>query len=617
MARLMPRSKHVSFLSVIFRPALGVVLLGLAIGIPRVQAGEIAISPLAPADTSSPRATLKTFLANMDEAYRAYSDGRRSTLPRGGVAKNRALACLDTSQLPPIRARRLASETALMLQDVLDRIPLPPFDEIPDLGAMRALPPDAPRVWTVPGTEIEIARVSEGRHEGQYLFSTQTVARAREFYQLAENLSYKVGAMDGLYERVIYAPGSWIPEAWIAALPQWAKSTIVGQSGWKWAGMAATTLLWLLLVYLAYRLGRPRDGKHRRWRRLVLTVALLPITQGFRIFYEHQLIITGPAYIVADNTIVTVYYLIAASAIVNLGAAIASSFIASPRFQNRSLDASLISVACHSVAWLCAILILAQGLSNLGVPLLAVVTSLGVGGVAFALAARPTLENLIAGVTLYLDKPARIGQFCQFGDVLGTVERIGLRSTRIRRWGGTLLSIPNTQFAEHQIDNYSYNRRLWIRQRLRLRVDTSPEQLSYILAKTREMLFAHPRIVSPRVRLIGFGDDALTVEVLCFSDTGVAAEWHAVREDVFLRILEILEKAGTRLSLPSTTTYFTRDSGVSEQARRAAEQEVREWIAAGELPFPDMSEEQRAALAGTLDYPPVGSVAYKAAPDKD
>jgi MscS family membrane protein len=617
MASLMPRSKNFSFLSVLFRPALGVVLLGLAIGIPRVQAGDIAISPLAPADTSSPRATLKTFLANMDEAYRAYSDGRRSTLPRGGVANNRALACLDTSQFPPIRARRLASETALMLQDVLDRIPLPPFEEIPDLGAMRALPPDAPRVWTVPGTEIEIARVSEGPHEGQYLFSTQTVARAREFYQLAENLSYKVGAMDGLYDRVVYAPGSWIPEAWIAALPQWAKSTIVGQSGWKWAGMAVMTLLWLLLVYLAFRLGRPRDGKHRHWRRLVLTVALLPVTQAFRKFYEHQLIITGPAYIVADNTIVTVYYLIAAVAIVNLGAATASGLTALPRLQNRSLDASLISVACHSVAWMCAILIFAQGLSNLGVPLLAVVTSLGVGGVAFALAARPTLENLIAGVTLYLDKPARIGQFCQFDDVLGTVERIGLRSTRIRRWGGTLLSIPNTKFVEQQLDNYSDNRRLWIRQRLRLRFDTSPEQLSYILAKIRETLFAHPRIVSPRARLIGFGDDALTVEVLCYSDTGVFAELHAVREDVFLRILAILEKAGTRLALPSTTTYFTRDSGISEQARRAAEQEVREWIAAGELPFPDMSEEQRAALAGTLDYPPIGSVAYKAAPDKD
>jgi MscS family membrane protein len=251
------------------------------------------------------------------------------------------------------------------------------------------------------------------------------------------------------------------------------------------------------------------------------------------------------------------------------------------------------------------------------VPLAAVITSLGVGGVAFALAARPTLENLIAGVTLYLDKPVRIGQFCQFEDVLGTVERIGLRSTRIRRWGGNLLSIPNARFAEYQLDNYADARYIWIRQRLRLRYDTSPEQLSYILAKTREMLFAHPKIVAPRVRLIGFGEDALTVEVLCYSDTGVWVEWHAIREDVLLRIMEIVEAAGTRLAIPSKTVYFARDDGIDEEGRRAAEQQVRGWTEAGELPFPDMSEEQQEALEGTVHFPPEGSVGHKAETEKD
>ena len=282
-----------------------------------------------------------------------------------------------------------------------------------------------------------------------------------------------------------------------------------------------------------------------------------------------------------------------------------------------SLDADFFSVGCRAVAWLFAILILASGLSDLGVPLAAVIASLGVGGVAFALAAGPTLENLIAGVTLYLDKPVKIGQFCQFEDVLGTVERIGLRSTRIRRWGGNLVAIPNARFAEYQLDNFNDARHLWIRQRLRLRYETSPEQLSYVLAKIREMLFAHPNIVSPRARLIGFGSDALNVEIVCYSDTGVWAQWHAIREDVLLRIMEIIEASGTRLALPSKTTYVARDVGLDEERRRAAEQQVREWTEAGELPFPDMSEEQREALAGTLHFPPEGSVAHKLASEKD
>jgi MscS family membrane protein len=245
------------------------------------------------------------------------------------------------------------------------------------------------------------------------------------------------------------------------------------------------------------------------------------------------------------------------------------------------------------------------------VPLAAVVTSLGVGGLAFAMAARPTLENLIAGVTLYLDKPVKVGQFCQFDDVLGTVERIGLRSTRIRRWGGNVLSVPNAQFAEYQLDNYNDTKYIWIRQRLRLRYETSADQLKFILAKLREMLFAHPKVLLPRVRLIGFNDDSLTVEILAYTDTGVWAEWHAIREDVFLRVMQIIESSGTRLALPSQTTYFVRDDGLDDEKKRAAEAQVHEWTQKGELPFPDMTEEQQKALAGTLDFPPTGSIEYK------
>ena len=144
-----------------------------------------------------------------------------------------------------------------------------------------------------------------------------------------------------------------------------------------------------------------------------MALARLPVTRGFRAFYEQQLIVVGPAYVVVDNVIVMLYYIIAAVAILNLGAAVAGSIIASPRIDKNSLDADFVSVGCRAVAWLFAIRILAGGLSDLGVPLAAVIASLGVGGVAFALAAGPTLENLIAGVTLYLDKPVKIGQQTQ------------------------------------------------------------------------------------------------------------------------------------------------------------------------------------------------------------
>jgi MscS family membrane protein len=381
--------------------------------------------------------------------------------------------------------------------------------------------------------------------------------------------------------------------------------------------MVLTALIWLMLVYAAHRFTSPKNGSPRHWSRVFAALLLLPTTWVFRQFIQDQLLITGIAYTFVDNVIVVLYYAICSATVVSLGSAVATSIISSPRIKKHSFDANLVTFGCHTVAWLCAIILMARAASVLGVPIEAVVTSLGVSGVAFALAARPTLENLIAGVTLYMDKPVKIGQFCQFEDVLGTVERIGLRSTRIRRWGGQLLSIPNSQFAEHQLDNYNDARYIWIRQKLRLRYDTSPDQAMYILAKLREMLFAHSKILAPRARLVDLGEDSLTVDIVCYSDTGVWAEWHAIREDVLLRAMEIIEASGTRWALPSKTVYFARDGGLDEERRKAAEQSVREWTEAGELPFPNMSTQQQEQLAGTLQFPPEGSVDRRPAPKKD
>lgn len=594
-----------------------VSLLVLAIvAVPRAFAQEI-ISPLAPPDTSSPRATLESFRTNTEIAFRGLYDGRDKMQPFEWEALARAVECLDTSRLPPVRADRTAVEATLMLNDLLGRVSIPSYEDIPDAQEMAELPPDAPRVWRLPGTEIEIARVMEGPRAGQYQFSAETVDRIRHFFLLARNMPYKPGAMEGFYTRFASEPGAMIPVAWTRALPDWARESVGGQSVWKWIAMVITAAAWLLLVALAYRVTHRKGEYPRYWLRFVLALVLLPVTIGFRDFFDHQLLVVGPAFAVVDNVVVVLFTLICAVAVLNLGAAIAVTVVSSPRFEKGNLDANFISVACHTVAWLCAIVIIAKGASAIGVPIAAVIASLGVGGIAFALAARPTIENLIAGVTLYLDKPVRIGQFCQFGEVLGTVERIGLRSTRIRRWGGNLLSVPNAQFAEFQLDNYADARYIWIRERLRLRNETTPQQLAYILAKIREMLFAHPKILAPRSRLIGFEEDALTVEVLCYSDTGVWAEWHAIREDMLLRLMDIIEAAGTRLALPSKTVYFTRDEGLDDERKQAAEQQVADWTEAGELPFPDMSEAQREALAGSLDFPPEGSVLRKDAEEKD
>lgn len=596
---------------------LRTLVLVLAIGVaPQAPAAQEFVSPLEPADTSSPRATLKSFRENFDRAFRRYYETRAVNVI-DHAAQTRTIRTLDDSKLPPAQARRLAAEATILLNEVLDKVKLPDYENVPDAATMRGFPAGEPRRWLVPGTEITIEQIEEGPRRGEYLISSHTVERAHQFYDRARDLPYQPGAMENFYAEVIAEGGSWIPPRLVHKLPRWMEFIILGQAAWKWVAMALSLGVWILVVYVLRRLSNPRGAEPRYWWRFVLTLAVLPMTRGLRWFFDQQLLIAGIVFEVIDTSIVVLYYLVGAMALINLGAAVSATLISSPRVDKDSIDANLIAVGTRAAAWLLAILLLASGASDLGVPLAAVVTSLGVGGLAFAMAARPTLENLIAGVTLYLDKPVKVGQFCQYNDVLGSVERIGLRSTRIRRWGGNVLSIPNAQFAEYQLDNYNDAKYIWIRQKLRLRYETTADQLKYVLAKLREMLFAHPKVLLPRVRLIGFGDDALTVELIAYSDTGIWAEWHAIREDVYLRVMEIIESSGTRLALPSQTTYFARDDGLDDEKKRSAEKQVQEWTEKGELPFPNMTEEQRKSLAGTLNFPPEGSIEFNAKDDSE
>jgi MscS family membrane protein len=116
-------------------------------------------------------------------------------------------------------------------------------------------------------------------------------------------------------------------------------------------------------------------------------------------------------------------------------------------------------------------------LRRAGVALTAILTGLGIGGLGFALAAQKTLENLIGGIMIATDEPLRVGDFCRIGDQMGTVEDIGLRSTRIRSLSRTVIAVPNGQLAAENIENFSLRDKFWFRHLIGLRYETSADQL--------------------------------------------------------------------------------------------------------------------------------------------
>jgi MscS family membrane protein len=164
----------------------------------------------------------------------------------------------------------------------------------------------------------------------------------------------------------------------------------------------------------------------------------------------------------------------------------------------------------------------------------------------------------------------------------------------------------------HIVNLTQRDRRL-LRTTLQLRYETTPEQLRFVLAKLRELLLGHPMVTPDpaRVRFIGYGAYSLNLEIFAYLRCIEQNEFLAIQEDLFLRMADIVAKAGTAFAFPSQTTYLARDSGLDAELRDSAEGQVEHWRGRGKLPFPEFEDEERERLEDILDYPPKGSPDHK------
>jgi MscS family membrane protein len=255
------------------------------------------------------------------------------------------------------------------------------------------------------------------------------------------------------------------------------------------------------------------------------------------------------------------------------------------------------------------LLLIAAVLATLGIlgfNLTTVLAGLGIGGIAVAFAAQKTLENLFGGVSVLADEVIRVGDFCRFGDRVGTVEDISLRSTRIRTLERTELSIPNGALATMNIENFTRRDKFLFNPTLAIRAETSADQLRYLLAEVRRMLYEHPKVESDsaRIRLAGVDKGVLSLEIFSYIITRDQAEFSAICEDVWLRMMEIVGNSGSGFAGPSQTVHFSRDSGLDKEKAVAAEQQVQQWRDQHQLPFPDFAPADKSAFRGSIVYPP-------------
>ena len=201
-------------------------------------------------------------------------------------------------------------------------------------------------------------------------------------------------------------------------------------------------------------------------------------------------------------------------------------------------------------------------LSAWGYNTTAILAGVGVGGIAIALAAQKTIEDLFGGVSVISDRPVLVGDVCRFGDRTGTVMHIGLRSTRIRTADRTVISVPNGQFATMALENISGRDKIWFHPTINMRRDTTSEQLLKVLASCRQILMGHPKVETGGipVRFVGVGAYSLDVEVVGYVTTSDYDEFLKIQQELLLQILHAVEQAGTALAVPLQESFESRRS---------------------------------------------------------
>jgi MscS family membrane protein len=200
-------------------------------------------------------------------------------------------------------------------------------------------------------------------------------------------------------------------------------------------------------------------------------------------------------------------------------------------------------------------------LHGAGINVSAMLAGLGIGGIALALAAQKTLEDLFGGITIITRKAVRVGDFCQLANDIGTIEDISLGSTRVRTLDRTIVTIPNAKVSQMELENYSMRDKIWFHHVFGLRSETSPEQMRQVLVQITQMLRGDRRVEkeSARIRLIEFGPSALQVEIFAYINIIDYTAFLEIQEDLLLHVMDIIAANGTSIALPSQITYLDRD----------------------------------------------------------
>jgi MscS family membrane protein len=343
-----------------------------------------------------------------------------------------------------------------------------------------------------------------------------------------------------------------------------------GVPRWKWVGaILAIPLTWLLALAVGAVLRHAAFAITRRTRPTWDDDLVVRLRTPVRLFLASVIAIPILLLLELDaNVTATVWRLLRGVTIVSvfwmllrvIGMAqeqLARKAWASDRTNAQTL-VPLIGRSLRVALGLAALLV---AFSELGYPVGTLLAGLGLGGIVVALAAQKTVENLFGSVSLAADRVMRVGDWVKFEDVQGTVERIGLRSTHVRTLDRTVVKVPNGRLADLRIESFGERDRIRLFTTIRLVYTATATQVRTIIREIETLLQSHPQVWRDgvAVRLVGLGEYSLDVTVNAWFATTNFAEFEMIRQDILLAMMDIVERAGTRLAIPMQVLRIERD----------------------------------------------------------
>ncbi len=559
-------------------------------GQPLKAGGAQAVDPF---DRTSPRKTLFHFIDAAQK--RNYALAMRYLQPRAGhLFKTEAEGVELTNQLKVLLDRNWVGQLNAVSNEPSGRLDDGLAPGLEQAGDIR-----------IEGKEVSLllVQVSEKEVGKIWLISAETLRQLPDFYELVK--------FSDLEERL---PG-YMVETHILNMPLWQWIAIIllypVALGGAWLILLLFGLLrWRTRWGLAW-MKRERSEARLHIPRLGPATLLLMLFLHYRFLYALGVPLLYRQYygqVVGIPMAVAVYWTLARL----------TDFLTG-RLATRLSKTSV--VLANSVFLLgrrvlkvvILVLLILLVFQSFGFNVSAAWAGIGIGSIALGLGAQKTLENLFGGISLLSDQAFQVGDFCKVADQAGTVEDIGLRSTRIRTVDRTVVTIPNGALSNANLENISRRDKILFRPTLGLRFETSADQLRFLLAEIRKLLYQHPKVESSsaRVRLLRFGQSSIDLEVFAYILTSDYPEFLAVQEDLLLRIMDLVGESGTSLAFPSQTLYLGKEAGPDQEKSRAAAAEVERWRKNNELPFPDHDPATIAKVENTLEYPPLDSVLRK------